>query len=406
MPTFRYRAYGMRGEFAQGTIEAASDRAAGDALWTQGLTAFQLDAAEGRAAKWWRRELFSTAGSARVDLASFTREFATLSAAEIPLDDALRILSEQATSTAMRALAANLLADVLNGATLSDAMQKRPEVFPADYLSVVRAGEVGGAVAEVLGELADLLDRRKEVRARIHSALIYPAILIALSLASLAIIAGALVPSIAPIFIGSGKPMPAAVSLILAVTSASPALLTGAMAAAAAVICALLFILRRPGARLAFDRCKLRLPLFGSFLLQRETARFARTLATLLKAGVPLLQASASARGVIANRHVAAGIDGAIAAVREGSALNRALRRETALPAIALRMISVGEEAGKLDRMLLRVAVLFEQQTQRSVDRFMTILTPLLTVTIAVLVGGLIMTIMDAVLSINDVVFR
>src|SRR5216684_7703383 len=123
MPTFQYRAYGMRGEFAQGTIEAASDRAAGDALWTQGLTAFQLDAAEGHAAKWWQRELFSAAGSGRVDLASFTREFATLSAAEIPLDDALRILSEQATSTAMRALAANLLADVLNGATLSDAMQ-------------------------------------------------------------------------------------------------------------------------------------------------------------------------------------------------------------------------------------------------------------------------------------------
>src|SRR5712691_9042688 len=186
MPTFRYRAYGMRGELAQGMVEAASERAAGDALWTRGLTAFDLGPADGHTAKWWQRELFSTTGSGRVDLASFTREFATLSAAEIPLDDALRILSEQATSAATRTLAAGLLADVLNGAALSDAMQKRPEVFPADYLSVMRAGETGGAIAEVLGELADLLERRMEVRARVQSALVYPAILIALSMVSLA----------------------------------------------------------------------------------------------------------------------------------------------------------------------------------------------------------------------------
>ena len=150
----------------------------------------------------------------------------------------------------------------------------------------------------------------------------------------------------------------------------------------------------------------MKLPLLGSFILQQETARFARTLGTMLRADVPLLQATTSARTVIGNRHIAAALDRAIEAVAQGVALHRALRDQTMLPAIALRMISVGEEAGKLDRILMRVALMFEQQTQRSIDRFMAMFTPMLTVTIALVVGGLILPVMNAVLSINDVAMR
>jgi general secretion pathway protein F len=142
------------------------------------------------------------------------------------------------------------------------------------------------------------------------------------------------------------------------------------------------------------------------FQLQQEAARIARTLGTLLRAGVPLLRAATSACDVVGNRHVAAGIARAIGLLQEGASLHHALAAETTLPAVALRMISVGEEAGKLDRMLLAVAVKFEQQTQRSIDRFMTTLTPLLTMTIAVLVGGLIMAVMNAILSVNELAAR
>ena len=145
MPTFRYRAYGAQGELAEGSIEAASQDAASDMLWVQGLTPFQMRPADRSATPWWQRELFAGQGSLRAELASFTREFATLNAAEIPLDDALRIVCDQLTSTRMRSIASSLLADVLNGASLSDAMQKHRQVFPADYLSVVRAGEIGRA---------------------------------------------------------------------------------------------------------------------------------------------------------------------------------------------------------------------------------------------------------------------
>jgi general secretion pathway protein F len=406
MPTFRYRAYGARGEFREGSIEAVTPDAAGDMLWAQGLTPFEMRLADRSAKPWWQRELFSAQRSLPAELASFTREFATLSTAEIPLDDALRILSEQATSAGTRTLAAALLADILNGAPLSDAMRRQPRTFSADYVAVVRAGEIGGTVGQVLEELADLLERRLEIRGKIQSALVYPMILLALSVLSLAVIIGVLVPSIAPIFADGTKPMPGFIHFLMMVQSSWLEILTGLILSSAATALVIAIALKQPNARLAFDRWKLKLPIVGAFVRQHETARFTRTLSTLLRAGVPLLQASTSARTVVLNRHMGAGLDVAIDSIREGVALHRALEAETALPPMALRMISVGEEARKLDRMLLRVATTLEQQTQQSIDRFMAALTPLLTIIIASLVGGLIMTVMGAISNINELVAR
>src|SRR5215471_17555364 len=161
MPAFRYRAYGTGGDVAEGTIDAASQNAASDLLWGQGLIAFQMRQADAAAKKWWRRDVFVRRAPTTTDLALFTRDFATLNSAELPLDDALRILAEQ-TAAKMRKLAGGLLGEVLNGGTLSDAMQKQGPIFSADYVSAVRAGEIGGTLAQVLEELADLLERRAE----------------------------------------------------------------------------------------------------------------------------------------------------------------------------------------------------------------------------------------------------
>jgi general secretion pathway protein F len=406
MATFRYRAYGLDGGFAEGTIDAASPDAANDVLWSQGLTPFQMRAAGDSGTKWWNRELFTGAGAQRGDLVAFTREFAMLNAAEIPLDDALRILREQASSSRLRVLVEGLLAEILNGTPLSDAMQKQAKIFPADYIAVVRAGEIGGTLDDIFVELAELLEQRAEIRARVQSALIYPCMLVALSLVTLVIIIGGLIPAIAPIFDQGGKPMPASIQFMLALRESWIEIAIGIAIAAAAVLGIISFATRKPAVRQALDRYALRVPVVGNFLLQQEAARFARTLGTMLKAGVPLIQAVKSACSVIGNRHIAAGMDRAIEAVHQGIALHRALRKETVLPAIALQMISVGEEAGKLDRMLTRVAIMLERQIQSSIDRFMSMLTPALTVGIALMVGALIMPVMNAVLSMSDMAAR
>jgi general secretion pathway protein F len=306
----------------------------------------------------------------------------------------------------MRALAARVLADVLNGAALSEAMQRQSGVFSAEYISIVRAGEVGGTLGQVLGELADLLERRLEIRGQVQSALVYPLILVGFSVVTLGIVVTVLVPSIASVFAESGRSLPPAVQFLVAVQSRWPEVLVGTATAGIAATIAVVLGLRRPGIAFAVDRQKLKVPVLAGLVLHQETARFAHTLGTLLRAGVPLLQAASAACGALRNRHVAAGMERAIALVREGARLHAALERETVLPPLALRMIAVGEEAGKLSAMLLRAATVFEQQTKRSLDRLMTLLTPVLTLTMALLIGGIIVTVMNAILSINELAVR
>jgi general secretion pathway protein F len=402
MPLFRYRAYGEAGDLAEGRIDAMSAEAAEATLGAQGLTPFRLDALSDGKVPWWKRELFSSSGPGRVDLALFTREFSELYVSGIPLDDCLRILSDEATTAGMRRISAPLLAGVLDGSTLADAMQQQSRFFSPEYLNVVRAGEISGTLAQSFQELADLMERRAAIDARVRSALTYPVVLIGLAAVSVGVVVGVLVPSIAPIFAESGKPVPEALQLLVSLRDNWLLFFLSFFALAAAGFGLVAFIQKAPSRQLVYDGYKLRLPAIGAFLLQKETARFARTLGTLLKAGVPLLQASVSAQAVVHNRVIAAKIGQAVGMVREGSSLHNALRSDETFPPVVLRMISVGEETAKLDRMLLRAAVMFEDRTQRSVDNLMSLLTPALTLLIAGLVGGLVLTVMSAILSINE----
>lgn len=406
MPTFLYKAYGPNGELAEGEIEAASQEGATDSLWTQKLVAFDLAVSGSQTKPWWERDLFSGKSLSQPQLAAFTREFATLTSAGIPLDDTLRILSDQVESGRARPIVDALLADVLNGSALSDAMEKRRESFPLDYVSVVRAGEIGGTLGQALEELSTLLERRAELRAKLKSALVYPTILVALSVVSLGIIVGVLIPNIAPVFGEGGEPVPATIHVLMLLHAHWPEIVTALSAAILAGVGLGVGALRRPANRMAFDGFKLRLPIVGSFLLRQETARFARTLGTLLKAGVPLLQAATSASAALSNSVLSGSVQAAIDAVREGAPLHIALRTHTILPPLALRMIAIGEETARLDGMLLRVANMFEQQTQRALERFMTIFTPAVTLAVAVFIGGLIITIMNAILSLNDLALQ
>jgi general secretion pathway protein F len=406
MPTFKYSAYGAQGQFAEGRIDAASQEAASHLLWGRGLTPFQMKLARDDALPWWRRELVFRPRTSLQQMAAFTREFATLMSAEIPLDDALRILCDQTKPELMKRSVQDLRGLVLDGSALSDAMQHQPTLFLPDYLSMVRAGEISGNISGALDEIAELLERRAEIAARVRSAFVYPAMLLALAGIAIGVIVGVLVPNVAGIFEGSGRRLPTmlGVAMALHVWWFEIALFIAAALAVTGWVG--WWAWRQPDTRRTLEHRLLRLPLVGPFVLDQETGRFARVLGTLLKAGVPLLSAAMSARSVVRNGHLGHGIDRAIESLREGAALHQALQNEACLPTLALRMISVGEEAGKLAVMLVRVAVLFELKTQRTAERFMTVLTPLITVAMAVAIGGLVMAVIDAVMSVNELAVR
>ncbi|MBG0808325.1 type II secretion system F family protein [Methylosinus sp. H3A] len=406
MSIFRYRAYSSTGDLIEGDIEARSSEDAEDALWRRGLTPLSLR--ETRAGG--KGSLLTLQLGARkpspADIASFTREFATLEQADVPLDHSLRLLATQSATPALRALADEILRRVVDGASLSDALATRTDLFGPDYISIVRAGETMGKAAQALADMADILERRLEMRARIQSGLVYPALLIVLAIVSTSVVLGTLVPNIAPIFVDSGQPMPAGLQFVIDV-SANWRWGVGAIA----LLTALAVTLRRyaaasPDFGVRFDRALLALPYAGPLSAKLQTARFAYTLGSSLKAGVPLLQGLESARAVLSDRYFSAELAKVIETVRGGGALSAALERVERLPPTTATMTRIGEEAGRLDDMLLRLASMFERQTQRSLERAVGLVTPTLTILIAAVVGGLVMTMMDAVLGINDLALR
>jgi general secretion pathway protein F len=384
----------------EGEIEARTAAEAEDAIFMRGLTPFETF--EARKASSFTQISFGSRKPNAAQIASFTSEFATLEQADVPLDQSLRILAAQSPSEPLRALAQELLARIVDGASLSDALSRRPDIFSSEYINMVREGEAVGRVGASLTELAEMLERRLELRARIQSALIYPSLLITLAIISTGVVLGTLVPSIAPIFADNGKAMPSGLQFILDVQANAGVIGLIFLLIGVGVATVYKMAQTRPTWQVALGRLYLRLPVAGPLLAQFATARFSRTLGSMIKAGVPLLQGLESARTAVSNAFLNDELAGVVEAVRGGANLSGALARVPYLPPVATQMITIGEETAQLGDMLLRVAAMFERQTQRSIERAMGLMTPVLTILIAGVVGGLIMTVMDAVLSIND----
>jgi general secretion pathway protein F len=405
--TYRYTGYTRAGAITEGRLQAISLEEAIEMLWERGLTPLETREDGARASgPWWRLDLLSSRKPSRRDVASFTREFATLAQSDIPLDDALRIVSEQSGTTRMQPVIASLLEAVLDGAHLSDAMARHPEAFQDDYVNMARVGEASGNMARVFGELADLLERRLDLAGRLTSALVYPSVLIVMALASILVVMGVLVPNLAPMFAESGRSMPTMVALIVRMRETWPLIVTVALVMGIGAFGIGTTMLRSNQMRRAADRILLGLPLAGTLSGEQNFARFCRTLGSLLRTGVPMLPALASARSAVRNRHIGSSLEASLETVRDGQSLGRALLGRPGIPRVALRMIMVGEETGKLDEMLLRTAFVLEQQSQRRIERLMTLLTPALTIAIAGLVGGLMLTVMNAILSVNELALQ
>jgi general secretion pathway protein F len=408
MPRFSYTAYDEKGARAAGTIDAESREAAVEALFRQGR--YPLELVEGRRApvpRWWERELTLSRGLSRRGLALLTRELATLIAAELPVDEALRIAHVQPLMPArVRSVIAGALARVLEGASLSEALAGEGGAFPAYYVHLVRAGEAAGTLSQTLAELAGFLERTAEFRARIGSALVYPALLMVAAAAALAVIMTVLIPAIAPLFRDAGVAPPFIIGLLLDVEEAVAAHWLLALAILAAATVGLAALTRSEAWRGWRDRQLLRLPLVSGLIRSGQTAVMTRTLGTLIRNGVPMLQALQITADVLSNRAMAAAVRDSAAEVKQGATLTAALSRSGVVPELALRLTGVGEQTGQLDTMLERAGSIYEQALQQRLGRLSNLITPLLTIAIGVLVGGLLLSVMGAIVGVNELALR
>jgi general secretion pathway protein F len=348
--------------------------------------------------------MFAAKHVTRDQLLAITRELATLLRAGLPLDRALEILIGLSPTLPVATLLQGVRDDVRGGKALSQALDARREIFSRFYVNIVRAGEAGGALGVVLQRLAETMERNKELRENVRSALIYPTILIGVAVVSVIVLLIFVVPQFQQTFAQAGKALPLPTQVVVWVGTF---MRRWWWAVLAAVVLAFVWFRRRaanPAVRRARDARLLRAPLVGDLIGKLETARFARTLATLLGNGVTLLSGLAIVKETMGNVVLAGALDGVLAKLREGKGFGRPLLETGLYPRLATQLILVGEESGRLEEMLTRVADIYDREVQVAIKRFLAILEPAMILTLAVLVGGIVFSILLGVMGMSELV--
>ena len=410
MPLYSYRAVSPAGDVSSGELEAANESEIVDRLRDQGLLPMQIAQALGgtaageRAPQAARRSWFAPKRVTRDNVLGVTRELATLLRAGLPLDRALELLISLATSLPVAVMLQGIRDDVRGGKSLSQALDARREVFSRFYVNIVRAGEAGGALGTVLSRLAETMERNKELRESVRSALIYPTILIFVAVASVFVLLIYVVPQFQSTFAQAGKALPLPTQVVIAVGTFLRNWWWAVIPGAALAIAWFRRRGRTPAVRRVRDARLLRMPLLGDLIAKVEIARFARTLATLLANGVTLLAGLAIVKETVGNVVLAGGLDGVIAKLREGKGFGRPMAETGLYPRLATQMILVGEESGRLEEMLARVADVYDREVATAIKRFLAVLEPVLILGLAVMVGGIVFSILLGVMGMSELV--
>jgi general secretion pathway protein F len=410
MALYRYKAVNAAGDVAAGELEAANEAEIVDRLRDQGMMPMHVEAAAGGkalaapTAATGRRRLFTPKNVTRDHLLGLTRELATLLRAGLPLDRALEVLIGLAPTPPVARLLQTVRDDVRGGKSLSQALDVHRNVFSRFYVNIVRAGEAGGALGVVLTRLADTMERNKELRESVKSALIYPTILIGVAVTSVIVLLIFVVPQFQQTFAQAGKALPLPTEIVIYVGTA----LRKYWWAMILVVAVLVWVVRRrlksPAVRFRWDARVLRMPLIGDLLGKVEVARFARTLATLLGNGVTLLAGLAIVKDTMTNSVLSQSLDGVITRLREGKGFGKPLAETGLYPKLATQMILVGEESGRLEEMLNRVAEVYDREVQMAIKRFLAVLEPMLILGLAVLIGGIVFSILLGVMGMSELV--
>ena len=417
MPVYRYKAINASGTVAVGELEAANESEIVDRLRDQGLMPMQVARAAGAAIAGGngaaaaaagtarpRRRLFGAKSITRDNVLAITRELATLLRAGLPLDRALEILIGLADSPPVAALLQGIRDDVRGGKALSQALDARREVFSRFYVNIIRAGEAGGALGTVLSRLADTMERNKELRESVISALIYPTILVSVAVLSLMLILAYVVPQFEQTFAQAGRALPFPTQVVIFLGTFVK---QWWWAIAGFFVLLVLWMRRRlkdPVVRGRWDARMLRAPILGDVITKVETARFARTLATLIANGVTLLSGLAIVRDTLGNSVLAGALDGVVARLREGKGFARPLGDTGVYPKLAVQMILVGEESGRLEEMLNRVAEVYDREVAIAIKRFLAVLEPALILSLAVMIGAIVFSILIGVMGMSELV--
>ncbi|MBN9429130.1 MAG: type II secretion system F family protein [Burkholderiales bacterium] len=438
MPEFAYRAAKADGRMLDGRVEAASRDAALRQLRGKGLTPVRLDAADGTALNLGAAASASAAASSSSataasssaqpvvppaaaapkrrggglfsrdrgpryqDVHHLTSELAVMLRAGLPLDRSLRVLISMNQKPSVGALLEDLLKSVKAGKGLSQALAPHHALFGDFYVNMVRSGETGGQLADVLTRLAEHLERVRQLREGVVSAVIYPAILVVVAVISVVLMLGFVVPQFETLFKDMGEALPWPTQVIVGaghlVAQWGWLLVLGIVG----VVLVVRSMLRTPGGRLWRDRQMLRLPVLGPLIRKYEITRFARSMGTLLGNGVSIVTAIRIASDTMENHLLRGAMVSVAPAIKQGERMAQALERTGLFTPLALNMVRLGEETGRLDAMLLELARIHDDEVQSGVKRALTLLEPILILALGAVIAAIIVSILMGILSVND----
>jgi general secretion pathway protein F len=403
MSLYHYRAVSDSGELQQGQLDVANEQAVLAQLRARGLIPIEISSQ--RAWQSWLQfdvnALLQRSRGHRL-VVLFTQHLASLLQSGVPLDRSLEIMLKVSADLPMQQLISPIQEGVRRGVSLSRVLAERPELFSGFYISLVQASEVAGDLGEGLVSLAYYLERSKSLRERVVSALIYPMVLLLVSVSSLLIILTYVIPQFRQLFDDMGAALPLSTQIVIGVAEGLRSSGVWLLLLVVAAIVLWQQMLQQPGYRLQWDRLMLRLPLLGPLRQRIETARFARSLGTLLKGGVALLQALSISRQTLSNQLMVEQVAIAAESLKQGRQLAAPLLATGVFPVLALQMIQVGEETGHLDEMLLKVADTYDREVEVSIQRLLAVLEPLLIVGLGLLIAGIILSVLVAIMSITE----
>jgi len=390
MAVWRYRARDGAGREVQGLLEADSERHALDRLHAAGLHPVGLVRDSGRPGGSEGLVALFQRVSLR-DLALMSRQFSTMVDSGLTLVRSLAILEQQATSPRLREVLGRVRADVERGSALADALARHPQVFSSLYVNMVRAGEVGGVLDDALERLAAFLEKEFALRQKIRSAMVYPVILAVAATAALLFMTMVIIPQFVMFFreLNVGD-LPLPTKVVMAASHLLRAYWFVWIPGVALSVWGFLRWLRTPRGKAWWDRAKLRLPVFGPVIQKALLARFARTLGTLLGAGVPLLQGLEVTGRAADSVVVEEAVRRVRAAVREGESIALPLSQVELFPPMVVQMVRVGEEAGNLDGMLAKVADFYDTEVEAAVASLASTLEPAMIVFMGFVVGAMV----------------
>jgi general secretion pathway protein F len=404
---FQYRAVDAQGKLVEGTIEAAEVPVVVSRLHDRGLIPLTIGAQADGARASPVRVLLPTLpalGRRRVrgrDLLVLTQELSALVSAGLPLDRSLATLAELADNPELRRIVTEVLHAVQGGKSLAEALGQH-KAFPPLYVNMVRAGEIGGFLEQVLQRLAEYLERAQQLRDDVKAALTYPVILTCALGGSMAFLLVYVLPKFSALFGDLGKALPLQAQVVLAVSEVVRAYWWVMGLGAVAGGLSLRYWTSTPRGRFGWDQWKLRIPLVGNVLRKMEVSSLARTLGTLLRSGVPMLQALGVVKEIAGNQVIARSLGEVEVGVREGAGVAEPLARAGVFPTLAIQMIAVGEETGRLDELLLRVAEHFDRDVRMQIQQFTRLLEPVLILVMGLGVGFIVISMLTAIFSVNE----